>query len=346
MRPSSTSTSWLAAAAFAAIAIAAALALWQLFALSPIALVEDEAAVLAVDQRKRIAEFHDLLLQDHGIDYRVVTLRDAGDINAAAARKFAALSTGMRSESGRALLLMIDTSEDLVRMEVSHSLEPVYTDAFTKYIESRQMVPFFQSGRVADGILATTELIVAKAQEAERQGSLDVEEEPAKSSGAGATSDALIGKADKRTGGDSADVRAGSSPAKTLQEYMAAMASRNGAPDLTLYTSATRAMLQRWTITPAQMDMIVKSYRRCTAEPVQYEDDLAVIRYPIEQRTCAPFFFRRSQDGWQLDLTMMQDVIRFGRSNSWRLDLSVDHPYKFAFTDWTFDSNGFPRNVK
>ena len=230
MRSSSTSTSWLAAAAFAAIAIAAALALWQLFALSPIALVEDEAAVLAVDQRKRIAEFHDLLLQDHGIDYRVVTLRDAGDINAAAARKFAALSTGMRSETGRALLLMIDTSEDLVRMEVSHSLEPVYTDAFTKYIESRQMVPFFQSGRVADGILATTELIVAKAQEAERQGSLDVEEEPAKSSGAGATSDALIGKADKRTGGDSADVRAGSSPAKPYKSiwrpWQAAMVPR------------------------------------------------------------------------------------------------------------------------
>ncbi|MDN3722346.1 hypothetical protein QW131_31860 [Roseibium salinum] len=116
-----------------------------------------------------------------------------------------------------------------------------------------------------------------------------------------------------------------------MQRYLAAMAERNGAPDLSLYTPATRTMLAGWTITPAQMDMVVKSYRECTAEPARVEGRLAVIRFPVGQRGCAPFFFNQSASGWQLDLTMMQRAIRFGRSNAWRMDLSVRHPYEFAF---------------
>ena len=63
-------------------------------------------------------------------------------------------------------------------------------------------------------------------------------------------------------------------------------------------------------------------------------------------RACQPFFFEKSPAGWQLDLTMMQQAIRFGRSNAWRFDMSVRHPYQFAFEDWRFDRNGFPKSVK
>ena len=42
------------------------------------------------------------------------------------------------------------------------------------YIEQRQMVPFFRAERIADGILATTELIVAQANEATALSGFDV----------------------------------------------------------------------------------------------------------------------------------------------------------------------------
>jgi uncharacterized protein len=89
------------------------------------------------------------------------------------------------------LLLVIDTELDRVRLEVSTSLEGVYTDAFVAYVQNRQMVPFFQSGRVADGIIATTELIVVRAQEAEAGNDFSPAM-PARSMGGGATAPAGI----------------------------------------------------------------------------------------------------------------------------------------------------------
>ena len=122
------------------------------------------------------------------------------------------------------------------------------------------------------------------------------------------------------------------------------MSARNASPELDLYNASTRTMLRGWTVTRAQMDNLVRDYRSCSAEPAIIDSaaGLAVIRYPPEERGCAPFFFERGEGGWLLDLTMMQRAIRFGRSNAWRFDLSIGHPYRFAFSDWQFDNNGFP----
>lgn len=48
---------------------------------------------------------------------------------------------------------------------------------------------------------------------------------------------------------------------------------------------------------------------------------------------------------WRLDLTMMQGAIRLGRSNAWHFARWVEHPYEFAFEDWSLDRHGFPRAV-
>jgi uncharacterized protein len=70
--------------------------------------------------------------------------------------------------------------------------------------------------------------------------------------------------------------------------------------------------------------------------------DLAVVRYPPEERKCSPWFLVEEGGKWRLDLTMMQKAIRFGRSNAWHFDPRVDHAYRFAFEDWHFDPQGFP----
>lgn len=311
--------------------------------------VDDAAALMTGDQRDWVAEYHGYLLKDHDIDYRVVTTEDADDINRFAVERFAELGVGEASETGRGLLLVIDSGQDRVRLEVGYALEGVFPDAFVAYVEQRQMVPFFRAGRVADGILAATELIVTRAQRAAANAGFEGEDWMAGSGGAGATAKAGIGQGWSNPaapgGSDDGATTAGRSPEETLTRYLAAMAARNGDPGLGLYTAETRSMLQSWVMTPAQMTNVAQTYRRCTAEHARTDSSgrLAVIRYPVAQRQCAPWFFRRDGDGWALDLTMMQKAIRFGRTNAWHFDLATDHPYRFAFADWRFDSHGFPR---
>ena len=311
--------------------------------------VSDGAALMSVDQRDEIAAHHGYLLLDYDIDYRVVTAEGVGDISRFAAARFADMGVGAASATGRGLLLVIAPAQDRVRLEVGYALEGVFPDAFVAYVEQRQMVPFFRADRVADGILAATELIVTRTQRAAANAGFEGEAWMAGSGGGGATAQAAIGQGwvnEGRAGGSSgaAATAAGRSPEETLGRYLEAMAARNGDPGLALYTAETQRMLRNWVMTPAQMTNVARAYRNCTPEPARSgpSGDLAVIRYPVSQRQCAPWFFRRGAGGWALDLTMMQSAIRFGRSNAWHFDLAASHPYGFAFADWAFDANGFP----
>ncbi len=181
----------------AALLLALAGAFWLLGRDPEAGLVEDGAGLMTQAQRAFVAEYHDTLLRDHDIDYRVVTARGLGDINRAAVARFEDLAGTSRSRTGRGLLLVVDAEADLVRLEVGYALEGVFPDAFVAYVERRQMVPFFERARVADGILATTELIVTRAQRAAAQAGLGAGFEGetwiAGSGGAGATAPARLG---------------------------------------------------------------------------------------------------------------------------------------------------------
>ena len=310
-------------------------------------LVQDDAVLLTEEQRQKIAEHHAYLLSDHDIDYRLVTARNLEDVNSEAAVLFERLAADIRSETGRGLLLVIDADADLVRLEIGYALEGVFPDAFAAYVEHRQMVPFFERGRVADGILATTELIVARAQKAVANAGFEDEVWLVGSGGAGATARARIGAGPSpRTAVPAASAKAASqgSPAETLAAYFEAMAARNSDPTLSIYTPESRRMLRDWVVTAAQMDNAAKTAHDCPGGTtlISANGRHAVIRYPPDARNCAPYFFTQTNDGWALDFVTMQRVLRFGRSNAWLLAQQSGHPYAFAFEDWSFDQNGFP----
>lgn len=315
------------------------------FSPTPAGTVWDEALLLDDEQRKFIAEYHMVLLTDFDTDLRVLTLSGQADVAQDAVREFAARKVGERSGTGRGLLLLIAPESDMVRLEVSEALEPVFTDTFVAYIQQRQMVPFFQSGRLADGILATTELIFARAEDAHKGEAFDPRKYEASSSGGGAQTAAGIGKGyEPDTPKQTEPVQAGSSPADTVQAYLKAMSNRDARPELPLYSKATRQMLAGWTVTPAQMDNIVRVYKKCGEPELRHplDDQHAVLRYPVSERTCAPWFLVREDDSWRLDLTMMQQAIRFNNRNEWHFVPGVGHPYEAAFNDLYLDRNGFP----
>jgi uncharacterized protein len=344
VRPISPSTRWLAVAVATAAAIAV-LARKASRSPRPI-LVEDRAELMSAAQRRRLAEYHSYLVTDHDIDYRIVTVSGVEDVNSFAVEQFERLAATTRSRSGRGLLLVIDSAHDLVRLEVGYGLEGTYPDAFVAYLEHRQMVPFFARHRVADGILAATELIVTRAQRSAANAGFEGEVWSSGSGGAGATAPAHLKTAPEPPppARRKVDRTTGRTPARTLEKYFAVMRERDGDPELEIYTPETRRLLRTWVMTPAQMDNVTRTYRSCHAEPARFAADgeLAVIRYPVRERECAPWFFRRTEGGWALDLTMMQRAIRFGRTNAWHFAPEIEHPYRFAFSDWRFDPRGFP----
>ncbi len=312
--------------------------------------VVDEAALLTPSQEARLSEYHRFLLQDHDIDYRVVLTRNSGDIGRFSLEAFERTHTGAESRTGHGLLLVVDAGQDQVRIEVSQSLEGILPDTFVAYVEQRQMTPFFAAGRVADGILATSELIISRVGQADVPMEEPAEPLPVKAAGAGATAPAslrqpVIASPPPLLG---EPVPAGSAPERTLGEYFAALAARNSSPDLDLFTSASREMMAGQVITAGQMDNVIKTYRTCTPEPARISEDgrHAVIRYPLAQRQCSPWFLARSEDGgWRLDLATQRHAIRYGRNNAWRF-WTKRTPYQFAFSDWGFDQNGYPLPIR
>lgn len=138
----------------------------------PSPVLTDAMGLFDAAQHGELARQHELLLRDYDIDYRVDVVTGGGDLLHYGAQRFEALAVGSRSRTGRGLLLVLDPLQDEVRLEVGRNLEGVYPDAFVAHLQEEQMVPFFRLGHVAKGILAATELIVTRAQEAQASGHL------------------------------------------------------------------------------------------------------------------------------------------------------------------------------
>jgi uncharacterized protein len=308
----------------------------------PAATVRDAAGLLDLEHGAAIEAQHRLLLADHDVDYHVETVAGMDDLDAHAAKRFAELGVGEGSRAGRGLLLVIDAKSDQVRLEVGRSLEGSFPDAFVAYVEQRQLVPFFRAGRVADGVLATTELLVSRIQGVRTRLEWSEDAGPAGSAGGGARTAAQIGRGDDGAFRSGAAVAAADTPEATVRAYLDAMRARNGNADLDLYTPTTRAFLRGRVLTPAQMDLVSRTYRACHAEPARVSGNRAVIRYAPQERVCAPFFLLREDRSWRLDLETASRAIRFGRSNAWRLERGVPSPYSFGFEGWRFDAHGFP----
>jgi uncharacterized protein len=207
------------------------------------------------------------------------------------------------------------------------------------------MAPFFAAGRVADGILATTELIVGRAQEA-AAGAAFAPPMAAQSMGGGTSAAAAIGTGDDPGGEFRRQTQrvevAGLGPLEVVAVYLERMAQRDARTDLPLYSSATVAMLANWVMTPAQMDNVVRTYRACVPEGARVSGDVAVVRYRVEQRLCAPYFLRREDGEWKLDLAVLSAAVRFNHQNEWHFAKSPPGDYAFAFEDLRIDSKGFP----
>ena len=314
----------------------------------------DDAYVLLDNEKvmKMYREYNENLLDEYDIDFRVVTTAGEEDIDTFANKQFAKLQQESRSKSGKALLLVINTMQDKVRLEVSQALEPVFTDAFVSYIERKGFVPYFRDYKIADGVYMATELVHDRATEA-AAGKEFVPPMASRSIGGGAKTKAHIGIADPdaKKGDDVAAV-ATDTPKEVMERYLKVLKAHNKNPNLDIYTDSTKAFFAKWTVTEINQDHEVHNIAPCKPHYETLYDSknehavLAALPYD-RYRKCAPYFFKKEEGKWKLDIATMAQVLRFNAQMQFHFDLSKrlakeGKYYAFAFDGYWFDGNGYP----
>jgi uncharacterized protein len=320
--------------------------------------IKDNAHIFSAVDMDDISSYHRMMLEKYDIDYRILTTRESDAIDIYAHKIFTDEKIGNRSQAFRGLLLVIDTSSDQVRLEVSGNLESVFTDGFVGYIERRQMVPFFRLGRVGDGIFATSELLRTRAEEAKQGKAFDPSQfKGSLGGGAGTKADINAGRDTTfSTGRD--DVTAADTPEESLRRMLLAMKNRNARSDLDVYTPEARQYMAGMVVSPAQMDNVAKRYQECELDRVVYSDDgkRAVLLHDLTNRACDPFTFDKGEDGkWRINLKAIGSGLGHTYGNAWYLHYGRQkesglHKYYFGFRDYRFwrpegeqfDHQGFP----
>lgn len=307
--------------------------------------LDDRAGLLQPGQKERLNSYHAVLLDQLDVHFKLVILdRPAEDIDTKAVAIFGNL--GAKTSGARGLLFLIDPKSEKVRIEVGYDLEHILPDGFVGNIEELQMKPFFARGMIGEGIEATGELLVQRLLEQDQRGpgkNRQLPEPQYYSGGAGAKVDtsAQPGQYEKEAVVDSSAYSGALTPEEALELYKQVLHNRVKDPDLPLFTPETRRFFSQWLVTDAQQISELKSLQHHTPETVRVHNDLAVIRFSVEERTVPPYFLRKGENGWMLDFAAMSRVIQMNHRNQWRLK-NTDHPYMFGFTDLRFDGNGFP----
>ena len=311
------------------------------------ALIEDRPKLL-----KGFYEANQALKKDFDIDFRVMTVQNEKDLDRFANRTFEQLQKKSRSQSGKALLLVIDPVKDQVRLEVSQALEPVYTDAFVSYLERKGMVPYFRDGKVIDGIWMMLELIRDRAFEA-KAGKEFVEPMPSRSIGAGARTEAKLGEKDPDAkAGPQIRTEGTQTPAQIMRKYMQVLKSHNKNPDLEIYSKATRDFFRHWTVTEVNQNNEAKFLAPCLErqKTIYTPDGAHAVNLVLpldENRKCSPYFFVKEGGKWRLDIASMAQSLRFNQTMDWHFDPARRLEgegiyYAQAFDGYTFDRNGYP----
>ena len=131
-------------------------------------------------------------------------------------------------------------------------------------------------------------------------------------------------------------------PALAWERFLELNERRVKETELGIYDAAAKDLVRRRNDDAGQAH-IARLYRN--AEPtVRERGERAVIVFLDDARgVLAPWFFRRSAEGWQLDGHVQWNVVGYDASNRWRFRNRI-HPYMFAFEDFRFDARGYGRS--
>lgn len=246
-----------------------------------------------------------------------------------AARLFTQWDIG-RNYDGRGLLLLLIEDKKIVRLEVGSILEGVYTDAFTGYIEDKQLKSYYLSDQLDVGLIAVIEEIEARANLfanddafAEKISDLDL-----KFLSGGGGADVRLDEYQRTENvGAEGMYQAGENPELAWQTLIQSWRDKNRDPNIGIYTPVTRLAYRAYVNQPnKRFEDDVRTWGNKPYEIISNNDYAVVFFGNKKGWENAPFLFSRTNEGWQFDIVHQRKIVRMGRAPHWGIERG-EHPY-------------------
>ena len=308
--------------------------------------VDDRVDLIPKREEVHLNQYLDMVQRESGIEVRVVL---APDSRGTTPEQFALATMrdlGLGRESGgRGLLILYDTLDRAMRIEVGPKLEGILPDAFVGYLMREHLDAFFKSGNPEFGLRTTLFMIHWRIRRARLGEEYDPSfEEYLKdvrrvAAGGGATGRMSSGVAGaeviNRTGDTAAAAYFRPQPtveaAYRLHEEW--LARGGGQVDVPLFTPASTRYFQQWLpMSPAFAQyLLAGEYGRRYV--IDQRAGLAMLYY-TDDPFVSPKFFRRAPEGWQMDVVaeVANSQEAAGMEYTWRLRVSGDD-FSQSFAD-------------
>lgn len=319
----------------------AALTVYEKF---PTSYVEDNAHILGafthhLDRTAKI--WRDNL----GIDVRVITLKSSNsDINVLAHTLFQEKEIGKTTSNG-GILLLIDAENRNARIEVSYSLEDLFTDALTGRLARSQLAPYASYQIVGMAVMDVLRYLYDSALEQAVYGNFNLPEQFANSeafqvrqllySGGGGAKTAIpaipMDEDLKKNVPESklALYAPSSSPKETIEAYKRSLTDYIGYAELSLFTEGSQEMRRRYPFAPYEAVADLRGI--LAAEPLtiytQGEHAVALPDTPVSGYR--PILMKRTNDVWQIHIVETMKNLFFIGGGKYQLQ-NVNTPYAFA----------------
>jgi uncharacterized protein len=298
--------------------------------------VDDRVGLIPAPDERQYNQYLDWVENESGIDIRIVL---APDTRGMAPEQFALeamreLGVG-RKTGGRGLVIVYDSSARTMRIEVGRRLEGILPDAFVGYLMREHVDPVFGAGRPEVGLRTTLFMIhwrirMARLGEEYDPSFVEYVRDTRRLAAGGGASSRIAGTGSARLAAGHPDSIASLEfrpqptveAAYRLQERWLALGCRD--LDAPLYTPASRRYLRTVPLSPAFCAyLLAAQYGR--KYQVDERGNLALLYY-TDDPFISPHFFRRTDDGWQMDIVAevanTQEAV--GMWYTWRLRVSGD----------------------
>lgn len=241
---------------------------------------------------------------------------------------------------GRGLLLLLVDDTKQIKMEVARELEDVFTDAFTGYIEDKQLKNHYLAGDVSTGLVAVMEEIEKRAR-VRSSGEYDKErismfDEEFISQGAGAGRD-LTGYTSEDVSDVGAQYPAGATPEEAWQTMIRSYQNKVRDHKLGVYTAITRLAYRDYTNLPDSF--YVEEYDKYVQKSYEIIErgDYAVVFFGNKKGwDNAPFLLSRTDEGWQFDIVHQRKFIRMGQNPHWMMErANYPHAWHLSKCPWS-----------
>ncbi|UTW11522.1 TPM domain-containing protein [Marinobacterium rhizophilum] len=289
--------------------------------------------------REGAERYLDALRQQHGIEALIVTLADLPpgySLDTLAADLMNRWRIGADT-GGRGLLLLLIDSRQQARLEVGYALEPLFTDAFSGYIEDLQLGAYYRANDLGTGLIAVMEEIEARAQLQPLSADLAAiaqADSALLSGGAGAQRNLETYRNDARAKpavathlpSGAVGIAGAATPDEAWQSMLRQWAGKSGPREPDIYTAMTRQAMGDPQHPDPRVIQALAYWQQADYEVLQ-DDGHALIWFgQREGWNNAPFLFCRGATGWQFDIVHQRILVVMGAAPHWYV-AAGDYPY-------------------